>query len=117
MVLWYYFIDIKKVHNLTRARVRTSFALCFGFPFPDPAYSAEYLVLTMSHSHPQSEKLGEPEMTEARPVASVDSFYSVKEMAIGGRSAQDLPAHYFRSPRFLFTYLVSRAPETQATVF
>ncbi|KAK7883466.1 hypothetical protein LTR67_011216 [Exophiala xenobiotica] len=28
----------------------------------------------MSHSHPQSEKLGEPEMTEARPVASEPSI-------------------------------------------
>ncbi|KAI1618323.1 fungal trichothecene efflux pump [Exophiala viscosa] len=60
----------------------------------------------MSHSNPQLEKLGEAEMMEeAIPVHSGDSFDSVKEVAIGGNSPQDLPAHYFRSPRFLGTYL------------
>ena len=113
---WYYGIDIR-VQNLTRARVHTPFALNFWFPFPNQAYSAECHVLTMSHSHPQSEKLGEPEMMEAIPVVSVDSCYAVTEVAIGGSSPQDLPAHYLRSPRFLYTYLVSRAPETQAAMF
>lgn len=60
---------------------------------------------------PEHDEVATSERSDNAPpdevVAPRDSFDSVTKEAIGGKSTQDLPPNYYRSPQYIASFIVS----------